>query len=86
MSFSKFGATCLAKICAIKVQEGVIEIQTVEQETVIDTSNAVLCETMNAYITEIGMIGNVTDGSIIEDSNNSDKIILRNNEWDSKIN
>lgn len=55
-------------------------------ETVIDTSNAVLCETINAYITEIGMIANVTDGSIIEDSNNSDKIILRNNEWDSKIN
>lgn len=38
MSFSKFGATCLAKICAIKVQEGVIEIQTVEQEIVIDNS------------------------------------------------
>lgn len=38
MSFSKFDATCLAKICAIKVQEGVVEIQTVEQEIVIDNS------------------------------------------------
>jgi len=38
LSFSKFGATCLAKICAIKVQEGVVEIATVEQEILIDNS------------------------------------------------
>ena len=38
LSFSKFGATCLAKICAIKVQEGVVEVETIEEEIKIDNS------------------------------------------------
>lgn len=38
LSFSKFGATCLAKICAIKVQEGIVEIETIEEEVLIDNS------------------------------------------------
>lgn len=38
LSFSKFGATCLAKICAIKVQEGIVEIETIEEEILIDNS------------------------------------------------
>ena len=37
-TFSKFGATSLAKICAIKVQEGVVEIETIEKEVEIDVS------------------------------------------------
>ena len=38
MSFSKIGATCLAKICATKVQEGIVEIEKVEQDIPIDKS------------------------------------------------
>ena len=38
LSFSKFWATCLAKICAIKVQEGVVEVETIEEEIKIDNS------------------------------------------------
>lgn len=38
LSFSKYGATCLAKICAIKVEDGSVEIQTIEQEIPIDKS------------------------------------------------
>lgn len=38
LSFSKFGATCLAKICAIKVQDGTIKIETIQEEILVDNS------------------------------------------------
>lgn len=38
LSFSKLGATCLAKICAAKVQEGVIDIEKLKKEIPIDNS------------------------------------------------
>lgn len=36
LSFSKIGATCLAKICAIKVQENTIDIEKLKKEVPID--------------------------------------------------
>ena len=36
LSFSKIGATCLAKICAIKVQENAIDIEQLKKEVPID--------------------------------------------------
>lgn len=38
LSFSKLGATCLAKNCAAKVQEGVIDIEKLKKEIPIDNS------------------------------------------------
>lgn len=38
LSFSKFGATCLSKICAIKVECGTVEIEKIETEIQIDNS------------------------------------------------
>ena len=39
MSFSKIGATCLAKICASKVEnKGIIELEKLEQPIEIDNS------------------------------------------------
>lgn len=38
LSFSKFGATCLSKICALKVQESIVEIEEIEKEVPIDNS------------------------------------------------
>ena len=46
LSFSKFGATCLSKICAIKVQESIVEIEEIEKETQIDNS-------IQEYINEV---------------------------------
>ena len=38
LSFSKLGTTCLVKICAAKVQEGVIDIEKLKKEIPIDNS------------------------------------------------
>lgn len=38
LSFSKLGATCLAKICATKIQEGAIDIEELKKEIPIDNS------------------------------------------------
>ncbi len=38
LSFSKLGATCLAKNCVAKVQEGVIDIEKLKKEIPIDNS------------------------------------------------
>lgn len=47
MSFSKIGATCLAKICAIKVEnKGIIELEKMEQPIKID-------DDIEQYILEI---------------------------------
>lgn len=38
MSFSKFGATCLAKICAKKVENGEIELRRITEKVQVDNS------------------------------------------------
>lgn len=38
MSFSKFGATCLAKLCAKKVEDGEIGIESLKEEIQVDNS------------------------------------------------
>lgn len=38
LSFSKLGASCLAKICAIKVQEGIVDMDKLKDEIPINNS------------------------------------------------
>lgn len=65
LSFSKFGATCLAKICAIKVQEGVIEIENIEEEVQVDNS-------IEEYMNEVKKAVKQTQKALIKLKNGED--------------
>ena len=55
----------MAKICAIKVQEGVVEIETIEEEVEIDTS-------VEEYMKEIKQTLKCTKKSLIKLNNNEE--------------
>lgn len=71
LSFSKFGATCLAKICAIKVQEGVVEIQPIKEEVLKDNS-------IEEYMKEVKKLVKNTKKALIK-LNNEENIKEYNN-------
>ena len=55
----------MAKICAIKVQEGVVEIETIEEEIEIDTS-------IEEYMKEIKQTLKCTKKALIKLNNNEE--------------
>ena len=55
----------MAKICAIKVQEGVVEIETIEEEVEIDTS-------AEEYMKEIKQTLKCTKKALIKLNNNEE--------------
>lgn len=55
----------MAKICAIKVQEGVVEIETIEEEVEIDTS-------VEEYMKEIKQTLKCTKKALIKLNNNEE--------------
>ena len=55
----------MAKICAIKVQEGVVEIETIEEEVEIDTS-------VEEYMKEIKQTFKCTKKALIKLNNNEE--------------
>lgn len=71
LSFSKFGASCLAKICATKVQEGTIKIDKIEEEITIDNS-------VEKYMNEIKETVKSTKKALIK-LNNSESTEKYNN-------